>query len=329
MPDIRLPDIPGIVARRWAGDHDYATVADLVNAEAGSFGPGYLTTPEDVRVSFESSSNMDLEDDFRFVEAGGSPLGYVIVRWWQEEGGPRVYRHMCKVHPDWLQRGIGTALLAWAQERLREVGAGHTRCACDRIFRTDVDHTGSPAGLLLESFGYRPTQHHAELVRPHLDDVPDAALPEGVELRPVEPGHLRAIFEADAEANRDHWGYVAPTDKDWRAFLDFPYTDHSLWKIAWTGDRVVGQVRGFVNEAENEEFGRKRGWCEFISTDRARRGRGVATALISATLREFRERGLEEAALGVHIENPNKAFRLYRRLGFEITSQGATYERPV
>lgn len=196
----------------------------------------------------------------------------------------------------------------------------------DKLFRTEVDSIPSPGQALLESFGYHVTQHHAELVRPHLEDIPVAPLPEGVEIRPVEENHLRAIFDADWEAARDHWGYHEPTEADWNWFLEFPHRDESLWKVAWAGDQVVGQVRGYINAEENRELSRALGWCEFIATAREYRKQGIATALICATLTEFRARGMTESALGVHVENPNQALRLYQSLGFEIASQGATLE---
>ncbi len=327
MADVSFPDIPGITARLWRDDADYGHAADLVNLEMRSIGLDHLATEEDVRNAYDNTPTFDLYRDFVFVEADGKPVGFVLVRWWDETDGPRVYRHMCKVHPDWRNRGIGTALLEWAIARLTELATQHG--VENRVLRTDVDNFPATAADLLESFGYRITQRFAELVRPHLDDIPDGPLPEGVEIRPVEEAHLRTIFDADGEAMRDHWGHYEPTDGDWQGFLEFPHRDESLWKVAWADDKVVGQVRGFINEEENEEVGRRRGWCEFISTDRDWRKKGVATALICATLREFKERGMTESALGVHVENPNMALRLYTSLGFEVDSQGATYERSL
>jgi ribosomal protein S18 acetylase RimI-like enzyme len=219
-------------------------------------------------------------------------------------------------------------MLAWAQHHLAEVAAGH---GSDRpkVYRTNVDRIGSGTEALLEAAGYRSIQHEAGLIRRSLGDIPDLPLPHGVEIRPVEEAQLRAIWEADVEAFRDHWGFVEPTEKDWRAFLEFPYRDESMWKVAWVGDDVVGQVRSFINHAENEQFGRKEGWTEFISTARDWRGRGIASALICASLRELRDRGMEQARLGVHVENPHGAYRLYQNLGFEVQDVGTTYEKSL
>ena len=39
-----------------------------------------------------------------------------------------------------------------------------------------------------------------------------------------------------------------------------------MWKIAWAGDMVVGEVKSFINPEENKEMGYLRGYTEFIST---------------------------------------------------------------
>ena len=327
--EIRLPDIPGISARPFGRDGDYQAIADLVVAEAKADGQDdAVMTAGDVETGFRNTENLDLGRDFRFVEIDGVPVAYVITRWWDEIDGPRIYRHMCKVNAPWRGRGIGTAMLAWAQGHLAERAAAH-QTDRPKVYRTDVEDQAADGAAVLEAAGYVPIQHQASLVRPHLDDIPDAPLPEGVEIRPVAEEHLRVIFDADTEAFRDHWGFVEPTEKDWMAFLEFPYRDESLWKVAWHGDQVVGQVRGFINQIENRENDRKRGWSEFISTAREWRGRGLATALICATLREMKARGMEEAALGVHVENPNGAYRLYQSLGFVVVNFGTIYEKPL
>ncbi len=327
--DLQLPDHPGLIARPFGGRDDYQAIADLVLAEALADGQdGFVLTAEDVEISFRHTDHLNLAEACRIVEADGVPVAYVITRWFDEVDGPRVYRHMCKVSADWRGKGVGSAMLRWAQQQLAEVAAGHDADR-PRVYRTDVDRVGSGAEALLEGAGYRAIQHGAGLVRRSLDDIPDLPLPEGVEIRPVEEAHLRTIWEADTEAFRDHWGFVEPTEKDWLAFLEFPQRDETLWQVAWHGDAVVGQVRAFINHAENEHLGRKRGWTEFISTARGWRGRGIASALICASLRAVRDRGMEEAALGVHVENPHGAYRLYQSLGFEVEDVGTTYEKPL
>ena len=98
---------------------------------------------------------------------------------------------------------------------------------------------------------------------------------------------MRLIWEADVEAFRDHWGYVEPTEASYQRFLAFPYNDPTLWKIAWDDEGVAGQVKSFIDTAQNEEHGLRRGWTEAISTSRRWRRRGLAKALIVESIREL------------------------------------------
>ena len=43
----------------------------------------------------------------------------------------------------------------------------------------------------------------------------------------------------------------------------------------------------------------------------------------------IKERGMEEAALGVHTENPNGAFRLYESMGFRVNRMYTIYRKPM
>ena len=183
--DMNLPDIPGVAARPFGRDGDYQIVSDLVVAEARADGQeDAVSTAEEVEVAFRNAENMDLEKDFRFVEINGEPVAYVTTRWWDEVDGPRVYRHMCKVLPQFRNQGIGTALLEWAQRRLTE-RAEHHDTERTRVYRTDVDEQALGGAALLEADGYQPIQHGALLIRPNLNDIPDVQLPEGLEIRPV------------------------------------------------------------------------------------------------------------------------------------------------
>ena len=58
--------------------------------------------------------------------------------------------------------------------------------------------------------------------------------------------------------------------------MEDPTFNPDIWKIAWDGDRVAGIVMNIVNEKENEEYQRKRGYTENISVGRPWRKRGLA-----------------------------------------------------
>ena len=181
----------------------------------------------------------------------------------------------------------------------------------------------------LESLGYEAAHWGASLVRPHLDEIPDGRLPDGVEVRPVAADMLRPIWEAHQEAFRQEWGFSEPAEEDFTLFVDDPLRDESLWKIAWCGDVVVGQVKSYINREENVEQHRLRGYTEEISVHADWRNRGIAGALLAMSLRELGSRGMTEAALGVDTDNPGGALHLYTSLGFELQTYQAVYEKPL
>jgi hypothetical protein len=88
------------------------------------------------------------------------------------------------------------------------------------------------------------------MVRPDLEDIPEAPMPSGLELRPVRPEHCRAIWEAAVEAFRDLWGSVPRGDDDYQTWLGDDEFQPEIWKVAWdaaTG-QVAGMVLGFIRE---------------------------------------------------------------------------------
>ena len=325
MVDLTLPPIEDL-CEGWSGNRsDYTDLARVWSASAHADGDEGVPNPIEIERNFRLTENLDLRTGIKLLRVGSEPVAYAVARWMTHVGGPRVYRHLCHVVPDYRGRGIGTELLVWAQAYLREIAVDHEYEP--KIFNTGG--SGPAVENFLGSHGYVAAEHFATLIRPNLDDVGQVRLPPGVEIRPVLEEEMRAIYEAETEAFRDHWGFVEPTELDWKRFLEEEHSDPSLWKVAWAGDAVVGQVRSFVDQAENDHYQRLRGWTEDISTHREYRGQGIARALINASLLELRGRGLTEAALGVHVENPHGAFRLYEGLGYGVVYREAVYNKPL
>ena len=254
------------------------------------------------------------------------PVAYSRVFWDDEEDG-RIYKLVCFVDPAFGGRGLGSALLAWNEARLREIAADHD--VPTKLVQAFVADANEAASALIREAGYEPVTYMAQMVRPSVDDVPDHPLPDGLEIRPVRDEDIRTIWEADVEAFKDHWGFVDQSEEDYQRFIEFPYHDPTLWKIAWDGEGVAGQVKSFIDTAQNDAHGRQRGWTESISTSRRWRRRGVAKALIVESIRELAARGMTEVALGVHTENPNGAYALYDGLGYELVRTWTTYRKPL
>ena len=182
--------------------------------------------------------------------------------------------------------------------------------------------------MLLERAGYVAFRRFASMERPDLEDIPEVALPDGLELRPVARDRpaLRRVFDADVEAFRDHFGWSEGSDERFAEFVEDPDVDPALWLIAFDGDEVAG---GILNGIHVSPDGVRSGWLDSIFTRRPWRRRGLARALIARSLVLLRERGLAAASLGVDLSNPNQALALYESCGFRAVSSATSWRRTL
>jgi GNAT superfamily N-acetyltransferase len=145
----------------------------------------------------------------------------------------------------------------------------------------------------------------------------------------VTDEHLRAIWQADIEAFRDHWGGHDESEEAFLRRRDSPDFDPSLWVVAWDGDEVVAGSLNTIYAHENEAIGLRRGWLDSVFTRRAWRRRGIAGGLIVRSLHLLAERGMDTAALGVDADNPSGALRLYESFGFAVSERGSAWRKPM
>jgi len=323
-----LPSITGLRFRHFAGPVDYAAMNDTANAAREANDVHFITPLEGFANFYEHLEHCDKARDLFIVEVDGSMIGYGRTWWFDAPEGNRVHEVICFLHPDWRRRGVGRAMLDALEERAMAAAAEQPPAGV-AFFQTDT--LGDPgADLLLEQTGYVPVRHHYVMVRPDLDPVPDAPMPAGLEIRQVRDEQLRPIFDAEVEASRGLWGWREPTENDFQLFLTEPLgSDRTLWRIAWDGDEVAGQIRAYINNDENERFGLKRGWVENILVREPWRRRGLARALIDSSIAGLRERGMTEGALGVDVDNPSGALRLYESVGFKVDSHEIAYRKPM
>jgi ribosomal protein S18 acetylase RimI-like enzyme len=263
-----------------------------------------------------------------FAEVRGEMVGYGRGSWYCEPCGTTLHQLTGHVAPVWRRRGIGRAILRWTEARQREVAREQAQTG-PHLFQVEALDSEQGMAELLLGEGYEVVRHWYQMTRPLDGGIPDAQLPDGLEVRSVTPDQYRQIWEADVEAFRDHWGFAEPTVGAYEEWLEDPVMMMAeLWQIAWEGDQVAGQVRSFINHKENADLGRLRGYTECISVRRPWRRRGLARALILSSLRILKEQGMTEAALGVDTENISGALRLYERCGFRPAFSGAVYRKP-
>ena len=315
---------PDGITFRPATTDDWAAIAEVVNAARRADGADEVTTGEHFAADHP---NVILERDGVVAEASGVMVGYGIGRV-AERDHVLVGELSGAVHPAHRRRGIGTALLHRTRDDVAARLAADPRSMPRELRGGALDsETGLIAMLVAE--GFVPIRFGYEMRRPITGRLPTHPLPAGIELRPVVEADHRAIFDANEEAFRDHWGHRPATEQDFHDLFAGPDVTPALWCVAWDGDQVAGVVVNTIRAAENEALGIRRGWLDRVSVRRPWRGRGVAKALCCESFRVLREHGMDEAWLGVDGSNPTGAVHLYEGLGFHVAKGWKWFGRPV
>ncbi|HEX8221424.1 MAG TPA: GNAT family N-acetyltransferase [Chloroflexia bacterium] len=327
LPD--APDVPGLSFRHFRGDADYPGILTVNNGSKVADGLEHdLHTLDTIRQVYGSTHNHDPHRDVLIAEVNGETVAYVRTFWERELTGSRVYWHLSFVLPQWREKGIGRALVRWAEGRAREIEAGGTGEG-EAYASTFADGNAHELEKLLADEGYEPVRYSYYMETPDLDHIPDVPMPPGLEIRPALPEHYRAIWDASGEAFRDHWGATETAEEDFATFTTHPFFQPDLWVVAWDGDEVAGSIFNFINHEYNALKGRKLGYTETISVRRPWRRLGLARALLARSMQLHKDLGMSQTALGVDTENPSGALRLYESMGYQVVAKSTTYRKAL
>ena len=315
--------------RPYAGERDVAEIVRIFNAASAADRAEEVWTEESMAAFLaHASEQFDPARDGFLAEIDGHAVAIGRVEWVDtRDGRYREYRLHGSVDPELRGRGIGSALLAFLEDHARSLAAAQSP-ERERVFAAFAP-AGRPGETLLRDAGYDTARWFVDMVRPHLDDIVEAPLPDGLELRPVTADQHETIWRANREAFRDHWGGGDESLEQLQRILDDPDTDTSLWLIAWDGHEVAGGVWNDIFPAENEALGVRRGWLGSVFTRRRWRKRGLASALIGRSLALLRDRGMTSAILGVDVDNPTGALGLYEAAGFAVHDRFLALRKPM
>jgi mycothiol synthase len=234
-----------------------------------------------------------------------------------------------EVHPEYRGRGLDEFILSWMEQRGSErvQARPHAAAPCLRGVCPD---TRADAIALFERHGYAPIRYFYRMRRDLLQPIPESPAPEGLVLRAYTPELNRAVQAAFNESFADHWDFSPASDEEWDMF----FTGRAAFRadltyLAMDGDQVAGFSVNRVSPEENAREGIQQGWIGTLGVRRAWRGRGVASALLCASMRDFVAEGLDYAVLGVDAENLTGALRLYERLGFAVIKRMIAFAKPL
>lgn len=322
------PAIAGLNFRRFRGESDYGAMAGILNAAYNHDGFEIFILDDEVRNQYNHLQRCDPAKDMIVAEVEGQMVGFGRCSWSADLNDEYRYTFEIDLLPEWRHTGIPLAMAEFLQERLVQIADKHPAEAV-KYFQFRWIQGNAWFEELMDELGFEPVRYGIHMVRPCSQPVAVTPLPAGIEILPISANDYRKVFDAEAEAFRDHWGYVPPTEADYQRWVNTPFFDPSLWQVAWEGDQVVGMVLNFIIEAENQALGRLRGYTEDISVRRPWRQKGIARALLTRSIRMFQEMGMDETCLAVDTENPNGALQLYASVGYKEKVRFVTYRAPM
>jgi mycothiol synthase len=179
---------------------------------------------------------------------------------------------------------------------------------------------------VLEAGGWEPIRYSFQM-RIDLDgDIPEPVWPDGLTPRNPRADEYERIYEANQEAFADHWDFHRVSIEEWRTFaVESHGYDPGRWWVVDDGDEVAAYTINSWHFSGDPQFG----WVGSLGVRRPWRRRGLATALLRHSFRDFREQGATRVGLGVDGENTTGAVRLYESVGMHVARRNDTYERTL
>jgi len=313
-----LPGLPPDVrARSLDPSNDFPAAAAFMADVNLADGYAQVLAPEELAIEWRRRPGFDPARDALVLEDAAGIVALINVDAQVRVGKVSNWIEGW-VRPDRRREGIGRALLRWAERHAADLVRRRENPEPDlpQVIGFGVLESNPAALAFAAASDYEPIRYGFEMRRPLGEPIPDIELPAGIELRPVREADHRRIWDADVEAFRDHFEPRIRNDGDCEATFAAFGLDTSLWRVAWEGGEVVGAVMNAIFAEENARIGLRVGWLEHVFVRAPWRGRGIAKALIAASMRALHDRGMDFAALGVDAQNPTGALALYEGMGF-------------
>jgi mycothiol synthase len=241
--------------------------------------------------------------------ATGGPRDFVEVYVWPERGVP-------------AQRPLLDLLLARVAERGRLFGHD------PYTVRAGAIPTEQPWIDTLTGAGFTFLKQNARMTM-SLEGVSGTVPqpPAGVTVRPVrgdDDAEMRRFHAVIEEAFRDS-DHRATDYRAWRAQVAAePTVSLDEWFVAEADGQIVGALQSSDGGADPDE-----GWVKNLGVLRPYRRRGLGEALLRRAFATYAAKGRTRAGLGVDMDNPTRAARLYLAVGMRPLYQANIYQRTI
>lgn len=313
----RRPIVPGDVGD-WAG---------LLAAIRSADGTWDYFTEEQLREEFTHPLR-DFARGSVAIYDGAAMVGYGVLMSGGAADPVHEMLHDGGVHPAYRGRGVGAALLDWAEGAAvplhRERFPGRPLSLIGSCVSTN-----DAAVALFAAHGYQPVRWFHAMERDLAAPVPEPAVPSGTEIAgytPERSADARLVYN---EAFRDHWGETEMSQEEWDHFISLGVFRPALSFLAYSEGEPAGVVVGFEFGAYAEETGVRDLYIPLIGTRRAARQRGIASALLRKVLTETKAAGFGQVSLKVDADSPTGALGFYQRAGFVVDHTDIAQAKPL
>ncbi|MDX2161673.1 MAG: GNAT family N-acetyltransferase [bacterium] len=309
---------------RW---EDIAAIAAVHERNNHALGNPDPITEQSIRSYYEVPEFEPEQNVFVVTDTEGRVIAVTELEHGEESGRSWVDG---AVDPDYWNQGIGTHLMRLSEE----AALAYYTTRREPLLPPDepisveraAEKTFAPVKALYAANGYRYIRTFYRMRIAFVADASSAPapLPTGLQVRPVQPEHYRAIYEAHQEAFRDHWGWEPYPYEEWHHWvIDNPNADPSLWRVIWDGDQVAALAINRFWGDDRPDFG----WVGILATRRPWRKQGLAEWLLRNSFQAFQAVGLKGAGLGVDAASLTNAVALYERVGMQVERQYDEYAK--
>ncbi|HEX6288097.1 MAG TPA: GNAT family N-acetyltransferase [Herpetosiphonaceae bacterium] len=312
-------------ARPFAGEADFPAIVELWNTCEAVDQVGEGTSVNQLRVEF-ADPWLDTERNVRLWEdADGALIGFGQI-WTPNSADEIQSRLVYQVHPEHRQRGLESQIIAWAEERLRDLSRERGLPARLGCAVRDTQHEEL---ALMERHGLSIERYTLVMARP-LDELPEAQLPAGFTLREVSAEDGAAWVEMFNLSFIDHWNHHPLTLERWQTWFSDPdyHPELNLIAVAADGTFAAFCWAGF-DPTENERTGQGLGWVHLLGTRRGFRRIGLGRGILLSGLHRLQACGMKTVRLGVDAQSLTGATRLYEAAGFDRVQTWAKFTRDL
>lgn len=264
----------------------------------------------------EEWENLDLEQQVVLVEDAAGELVASMTLHGKNGVSWEAFGY---VHPDHQEKGLGTWIVRWSEERALDPESD-ARPGYRRTILNFTSTINGPAHQLLENLGYEVVRVFRRM-RIDLGTRPEpVAWPPGFELRPFVRGRdERSYFQTIDLAFADHWTASPRTFESWSKSWLGERFDQDLFVQIVADETVVGVCAG-------QPMG-EGGWIGYVGVLPNYRRRGLATLMMQESFGRFWDKGIRRIDLGVDSQNRQNAIDLYLGVGMRESQSYETHRK--